>query len=63
MPVKILTFRIFTKSGAATLRNRRRKSACSSCAAVLAVCGLTAVAQAAEDTAPADLFDMAIALL
>ena len=30
MPVKILTFRIFTKSGAATLRNRRRKSACSS---------------------------------
>ena len=32
-------------------------------AAVLADCGLTAVAQAAEDTAPADLFDMAIALL
>ena len=32
MPVKILTFsRMFTKSRAATLRNRRRKSACSSC--------------------------------
>ena len=35
MPVKILTFsRMFTKSRAATLRNRRRKSACSSCDAV-----------------------------